>query len=375
MTRVALLTPDFPPALGGIQRYLAEAADALARNHDVTVITAPHPDACAHDEGLPYTVVRTRSPWGGARSAAVLAEMSALARRARPHITLAGHLATLPAALAAARRPVACCFYGSEVWSPRMRPLLERLGGRVRLAICISHFTADEVRRSGVPAERIRLVSPGADVPAAPDSPRAVLEAQGLWDQRADVPALYLLSVGRLVEPHKGVDHVLRALPALCGAVPGARLVVVGDGPLRARYERIARSGGVADAVVWAGRVDEATKRALLDGARALVLMSRASPAAAQFEGFGIALVEAALAGTASIAGDSGGIPDAVVDGETGLLVDPADEVEFVRAARALLEDEALAARLGEAGRERAERDFTWPRVMRRMVAVVDELA
>lgn len=375
MTRVVLLTPDFPPALGGIQRYVAEAAAALALDHDVTVVAPHDPDAQLHDDALPYTVARTRSSWGGARAAAVLAEMSVAARRARPDVTLAGHLATLPAALAAARRPVACCFYGSEVWSPRMRPLLGRLGGRVRLAVCISHFTAAEVQRVGVPAARIRLVSPGADVPAAADSPRAVLEAHGLWDGRADLPARYLLSVGRLVEPHKGVDHVLRALPALRGAVPDARLVVVGEGPLRARYERIVGSGGVADAVVWAGRVDEATKRALLDGARGLILVSRASPAAAQFEGFGIALVEAALAGRASIAGNSGGIPDAVIDGETGLLVDPSDPVAFVGAARALLEDEALAARLGEAGRARAEREFTWPRVMQRMVAVVSELA
>lgn len=374
MSRVALLTPDFPPAVGGIQRYLAEAAAALARHHDVTVVTAAHPGAAAHDAALPYRVVRTRGGWGGTRSAAALAEMSAAARRARPDLTIAGHLATLPSALAAARRPVACCFYGSELWSPRMRPLLVRLGGRIRRAVCISHFTAGEVERCGIEARRIRLVSPGADHPAAATSPHAALEALGLWDAHAGAALPYLLSIGRLVEPHKGIDQVLRTLPALLGALPDVRLVVVGDGPLRTRYERIARSGGVADAVVWAGRVDEADKGALLRGARALVLLSRASPAAAQFEGFGIALVEAALAGRPSIAGNSGGIPDAVLDGETGLLVDPSDPAEFIRAARALMDDPALASRLGEAARRRAEREFTWTHVMDRMVAVAGEL-
>jgi phosphatidylinositol alpha-1,6-mannosyltransferase len=374
MSRVALLTPDFPPAVGGIQRYLAEAAAALARHHDVTIVTAAHPGAAAHDAGLPYRVVRTRARWGGPHSAAALAEMAVIARRARPDLTIAGHLATLPSALGAARRPVACCFYGSEVWSPRMRPLLTRLGGRVTRAVCISHFTAGEVERCGIAAEGIRLVWPGADHPAAASSPRAALQARGLWDGQAGAAVPYLLSIGRLVEPHKGIDQLLRALPALLGAMPDVRLVVVGDGPLRDRYERIADSGGVGHAVVWAGRVDEADKGALLSGARALVLLSRASPAAAQFEGFGIALVEAALAGRPSIAGDSGGIPDAVVDGETGLLVDPSDPAAFTRAARSLLEDAALAARLGQAARRRAEREFTWPRVMERMVSVVGEL-
>ncbi len=375
MSRVTLLTPDFPPAVGGVQRYVAEAAAALARHHDVTVVTVAQRGAAAHDGAVPYRVVRTRGGWGGARSAAALVEMTAAARRARPDVVIAGHLATLPSALGAARRPVACCFYGSEVWAPRMRPLLVRLGGRVSRAVCISRFTANEVRRGGVAAERIRLVWPGADAPSETVSPRAALAARGLWDPRTGAAVPYLLSIGRLVEPHKGIDQVLRALPALLGALPDVRLVVLGDGPLRARYERIARACGVSGAVVWTGQVDEADKGALLTGVRALVLLSRASPAAAQFEGFGIALVEAALAGRPSIAGNSGGIPDAVVDGETGLLVDPSDPAQFTRAARALLEDTALATRLGEAARRRAEREFTWPRAMERMVSVVGELA
>jgi phosphatidylinositol alpha-1,6-mannosyltransferase len=374
MSRVALLTPDFPPAVGGIQRYVAEAAAALARHHDVTVVTVAHRGAAAHDGAVAYDVVRTHGGWGGARSAAALAEMTAVARRARPDVTIAGHLATLPPALGAARRPVACCFYGSEVWAPRMRPLLMRLGGRVRRAVCISHFTAREVERCGIAVERIRLVWPGADRPSEASPPHAALAALGLWDARTGGAVPYLLSIGRLVEPHKGIDQMLRALPALLGALPEVRLVVVGDGPLRARYERIARACGVSDAVIWTGRVDEAGKGALLSGARALVLLSRASAAAAQFEGFGIALVEAALAGRPAIAGNSGGIPDAVVDGETGLLVDPSDPAQFTRAARALLEDAALATRLGEAARRRAEREFTWPRAMERMVSVVGEL-
>ncbi len=375
MSRVTLLTPDFPPAVGGVQRYVAEAAAGLARHHDVTVVTIAQRGSAAHDDAVAYRVVRTHGGWGGARSAAALAEMTVAARRARPDVTIAGHLAALPAALGAARRPVVCCFHGCEVWAPRMRPLLVHLGGRLSRALCVSHFTAGEVQRCGIDAARIRLVSPGADAPPETVSPRAALAARGLWDERTGAAVPYLLSIGRLVEPHKGIDQLLRALPALLGALPDVRLVVVGEGPLRARYERIARACGVSDAVVWTGRVDEADKGALLKGARALVLLSRASAAAAQFEGFGIALVEAALAGRPSIAGNSGGIPDAVVDGETGLLVDPCDPAEFTRAARALLEDGALATRLGEAARRRAEREFTWPRAMERMVSVVGELA
>jgi phosphatidyl-myo-inositol dimannoside synthase len=374
MTRVTLLTPDFPPAIGGIQRYVSEMASALGQHHELTVITAKQGASRASDAELPYTVLRTRVPWGGAKGGAVLAEMALLARRSKADLVLAGHLATLTTALTVSPRPVPCCFYGSELWSPRLRHALVRFRARISSAICISHFTAEEVRRCGVASDRIRIVPPGADRPVACEDATAELRRLGLWNDALDAPHCYLLCVTRFVEPHKGVDQLLRAIPPVVGALPGTRLVLVGDGPLRRRYERIADSAGVPDAVVWAGRVEEAVKSALLQSARAVVLLSRVSPAAGQFEGFGIVLAEAALARVPAIAGASGGISDVVLDGETGFLVDPCDSVDFVRAARRLLQDEALASRLGEAAYERAARELTWKHSMERMVSVIAEL-
>ena len=115
------------------------------------------------------------------------------------------------------------------------------------------------------------------------------------------------------------------------------------------------------------GAVDDATKDALLASCRAFVMVSRESRRPALFEGFGIVYLEAALAGRPALAGASGGVPDAVVDEETGLLVDPLSVPAVTAAALRLLDDPELADSLGERARRRAERDFTWEVAVGRM--------
>ena len=176
--------------------------------------------------------------------------------------------------------------------------------------------------------------------------------------------------VSRLEERYKGHDVVLRALPLVRNSVPGAHLHVIGDGSLRGYLESLARSLGVADAVTFHGRVSDEARDEIVRRASVFAMLSRLD-ALGRGEGFGIVFVEAGRLGLPVVAGGVAGALDAVVDGETGILVDPEDHVAAADAISALLSDPEFAARLGAAGRERA-RALSWPRAAAEVEDVLD---
>jgi glycosyltransferase involved in cell wall biosynthesis len=157
---------------------------------------------------------------------------------------------------------------------------------------------------------------------------------------------------------YKGVDWVMRAMPRVRERVPGARLVVVGDGPFRAELEQAARRLGVGEAVEFRGFLPRAEKVRALQQAWALV---QPSPK----EGWGLTVVEAGACGTAVVAADSPGLRDSVRRDETGLLVPYGDDARLAAALARVLEDGALRARFEAGGRAWAGR-FTWPDCARR---------
>jgi phosphatidylinositol alpha-1,6-mannosyltransferase len=368
LPRLLLPTPDLPPARGGIQRLAHELALGLSSSWDVTVVAPGMAGAAAFDREQPFRVVRTHARWGGSRSVAVLGEMAVAARRARPDVVLAGHLVAAPLSVAASGR-VAVMLYGGELWAPRSPAIIRLVAPRVSTWLSISDFTSAEAAARGVPAERIRLTPPGAACPPRPDDWLELLAQWDLADAETGEVRPFFLTLGRLAEPHKGQDIFIRSLPPLLAVEPRLRYAIVGEGPLTSHLRSVARSSGAADAVLLpaAGGASEAMKAALLHACRALVMISRQAPAAGQFEGFGIVFLEAALAGRPSLGGRSGGIPDAIVDGVTGLLVDPRDPVAIVEAALCLLEDPAYADELGARARRRAEEEFTWARSVERV--------
>jgi glycosyltransferase involved in cell wall biosynthesis len=198
----------------------------------------------------------------------------------------------------------------------------------------------------GVEPERVELIPNGVDLDGGVDDPAAAAalrRALGI-DARAPLAG----GVGRLVE-QKGFDVLIRALPAVRARVPGARLVLVGEGPERDRLARLAREQGVGDAVVFAGfRPDAPRLMAALD---VLVLPSRR-------EGAPLVTLEAMARAVPVVASDIAGIGEQVTDGVEGLLVPPEDPVALADAIARVLGDRALARRLGEAGRRRVRAGF-----------------
>ena len=207
--------------------------------------------------------------------------------------------------------------------------------------LVISESTRDDLVRRGVPRAHVTVVHCGMDH-----------EAYRAERGTAKSPHPTVLFVGRL-RRYKGLDWLFRAFPAVRRRFPETRLVVVGDGPDRARLEAEARRLGIAEAVDFLGFVPQAEKARHLAAAWVLV---QPSPK----EGWGLTVIEAGASGTAVVAADSPGLRDSVRRDETGLLVPFADDAALAGALERVLGDADLRRRLETNGVAWARR-FTWP--------------
>jgi phosphatidylinositol alpha-1,6-mannosyltransferase len=346
--------------VGGIQTVMHELAHRLVTRWAVTVIAPGDPDSRRYDAEVPFPVVRTRAQWAESRLR-TLGEMTALGARHPSEVVFAGHVHALPAACVNGHgRLRVGMMHGGELWAHRTRVLTHVLGPRLHLALAVSRFTAREAARSGIPPERIVVTPPGANPPLPQDGEEEILRALGLVDQASNARVPFFLTVSRLDPPHKGQDMFIRALPEVLARRPEVRYVIAGEGDLATELHALACRLGVGEAVVMAGLVDERTKSTLLRACRTFVMLSRESRKPALFEGFGIAFLEAALAGRPSLAGDSGGVRDAVVHEQTGLVVDPLSLPDITRAALRLLDDRAYCDDLGRRAHARAWAGYTW---------------
>ena len=222
--------------------------------------------------------------------------------------------------------------------------------------IAISDAVRVFLERAGHDPAKLTTIHYGLDeLPAASSSPTP--EDVGI---AADVPLA--LAVGRLIEQK---DHatLLRAFARVRGTLPQARLGILGSGPLEAVTRALVRELGLEDAVTLPGRTDI---RDWLERADVFVHTSR-------WEGFGIVLLEAMLAGLPVVATRVSAVPEVVADGETGVLVEPADVEGLASVLEALLIDRERGSALGEAVRRRAREEFSVARMAERTHVVYDE--
>jgi phosphatidylinositol alpha-1,6-mannosyltransferase len=367
--RLLLLTIDFPPAPGGVQSLLARLAAGLAETDSVTVMTPSALGDREWDATQPFRVIRSGSLGGGRRSVAALYARALLeVVRRRPRVIVCGHVLLGPLCRtirALFGIPYVAMAYAYEIRAPRMRSIAGlALRGASRV-VTISEFSRRAVEAHGVAAPAITVIRPGAVVAGvAGATTRAQVSGRRV-----------VLSVGRLVDSYKGHDLVIRSLPLVLAKVPDAEYVIVGDGPLRQYLERLAASLGVAPAVRFVGQADDDEVDAWYRACDVFVLAARESGVSGGAEGYGIVFVEASLRGKPVVGGRSGGVPDAVIDGETGLLVDPGDPADIAEAITRLLTDPELADRLGRGGRRRAVEDLSWPEYTERFSRVLAEAA
>jgi glycosyltransferase involved in cell wall biosynthesis len=369
--RIVVLTEDSKPTTGGIAEYLHQLAVALAPTCDVHIVSSV---AGAGRVGGPPGVSYEELPWY--RTQLVLpgdrfmptrrfntlrwrvglraAMRRHLRRLLGPDTTIVvGRVSAVTDPWCQACRdlgvPYVAIAHGLELIDPGT-PVADIRDASQWFAV--SHGTIGLLTACGVPSDRIVLLPPGVD-PATVASPSAAVRR----DVRAAVgvdDAPFLLTLGML-RPRKGMDLAIDAFAALSARYPTLHLVIAGDGPEAAALR--ARAG---ERVHFTGAIDDETRNALLAECTVFVLANRRFPG--DVEGFGIVFLEAAAHGKAAVGGRNGGVPDAVVDGVTGVLVDTSvDAGPLTTALMRLLDEPELARTMGERGRERACTAFTWP--------------
>ena len=372
-----LLTYDFPPIGGGIARMMGELAKRYPPG-TLVVSTGTRPDAAAVDGALPNRVDRVNVPSRRLRTVQGLLtwtrRASGLARSLEPEFVWCGNLkpAGYPARWIHRRRgtPYGIFVYGTDLLlledrlrhSVLKRQAARALLGSARVVVAISRWTRElslsVLRDLGFRDGEIdvRIVPLGTD----PDHFRPGVDASVVRARYGLEDGRWLLTVARLVA-HKGIDTVLHVVAALAGEHPTLKYAVVGSGPMQAQLEALARTLGVASRVRFLTNVPDSDLPALYNSAEVYLGVSR--PAELMMEGFGISLSEASACGIPVVGGSSGGIPDAVLENETGLLVDGRTPGPVVDAIRLLLMDRVLARRLGDGGRKAVESYFNWDRV------------
>lgn len=308
-----------------------------------------------------------------------------LARSVHPEFVWCGNLkpAGYPARWIRRRvgTPYGILLYGTDLLllrdrirhSALKRTWARTLIGAASVLVAISRWTRDEASSLltdlGLNGRGIdvRLLPLGTD----PEHFRPRIDSSAVRARYGLAEGRWLLTVARLVA-HKGIDTVLHVLAALREQYPDLRYMVVGRGDRLSHLEGLARDLGVADRVRFLTDVPDSDLPGLYNTAEIYLGLSR--PAGLMVEGFGISLSEASASGIPVIAGSGGGIPDAVRDGETGLLVDADGPEAAIAAARLLLGDRELARRLGAEGRRAVETYYNWQRVTTELAGIGHEL-
>jgi phosphatidylinositol alpha-1,6-mannosyltransferase len=384
-----LLTYDFPPIGGGIARWMAELAKRYPPG-TLVVSTGQHPDAADVDATFPNRVDRLPLPARRLRSLQGLLHWSrraaVLTRQCGVEFIWCGNMkpASYPAKWTMERlgTPFGVLLHGGDLLILQHQvhqSLLKRRTARALLAsaavlvansrwtreCCITLLSELEIESAD---SHVQVVPLGADhVFFRPGVDTTAVRARyGLGEGR------WLLSVARLAR-HKGVDTALTALSRLRDRFADLRYAVVGTGEELESLEALAGRLGVGDRVRFLTEVPDRDLPAIYNCAEVYLGVSRLMEQ--RVEGFGISIAEASACGIPVVAGRSGGIPEAVRDGETGLLVDAESPEVVGHAVGVLLDDAPLRARLGAAGRRSVESYYNWDRVAGDLARIGREFA
>jgi phosphatidylinositol alpha-1,6-mannosyltransferase len=389
--RLILATFNFPPARGGIEQLCSELARELAAaGVQLQVIAPQQSGAAVFDAEMPYPVRRFAAD--RLRLGRIAAALHAELGVHPDSVVLFGQWTAAGAALASSRVRRARLFtlgHAKELLTPASglrasapfaayrRAVLSRLDG----VLAVSRYSAERARAAG--ARVAHVIHPGVDArrfAAAPAAePAAELASPVCFVDEPELAAdpyvsafhaPQLLTVARLVA-RKGIDTMIAALPAITRAHPNLRYRVVGDGPDRPRLLALAERYGVTSHIDFTGPAGPTDLPTLYAAADLFILASREDPTTADVEGFGLVLLEAQAAGTPVIAANSGGMPDALVPGETGLLVPPDDPSALAQAILDVLADPTRRRTLAAAAATYA-RSRTWAAMANEVIALLN---
>ncbi|MEU3993947.1 glycosyltransferase family 4 protein [Streptomyces platensis] len=376
MHKTLIVTNDFPPRPGGIQAFLHSMALRLDPTQVVVYASTWKRSAegraatAAFDAEQPFPVIRDRTtmllptPRVTRRATGLLREhgcSSVWFGAAAPLGLMA------PALRAAGARRIVATTHGHEAgWAqlPVARRLLRRIGTGTDTLTYLGEYTRSRIAGALTPEAAARMVQlpPGVDEKTFhPGSGGdAVRDRLGLTGRPV------VVCVSRLV-PRKGQDTLIEAMPAVLAAVPDAVLLIVGGGPYEKALHALAHEKGVAESVRFTGAVPWEELPAHYGAGDVFAMPCRTRRGGLDVEGLGIVYLEASATGLPVVAGDSGGAPDAVLEGETGWVVPGRSPAPTADRIVTLLRDPALRRSMGERGRAWVEEKWRWDLLAERL--------
>jgi len=373
-----VMSREFPPQDGGIAVAAYQMASHLARmGRRVCVLTWADPAATRED--YPFELVRIRKVQR--RFLQIVFLFATLVGIYRKHrikkiFCLSWNFSGVACALFSIcfGTPYLLWVIGYEVSPLAIRGMDRRLMRfalrHAKKIIAISHFTASLLSRHEKRLPAAQVIPLGVD----PDQFHPQVDATPVGRRHGLEGKKVLLSVARLW-PRKGHDKILEALPRVLENIPNLVYLIVGKGGEEQNLRTQSRDLQLEKHVIFAGFIPDRELPAYYGACDVFILANREitddkDPWAGDFEGLGIAFLEASAAGKPVIAGRSGGAADAVVDSVTGILVDPCNVTQIARAVTDLLQDTQKARQMGQAGRRRVEESLNWPRVVERCEAL-----
>ena len=365
MKNILFVTNDFGPRAGGIESFIMGLVERLPKN-SVTVYTSSQGDTSAYDakwkaDGVQVIRDRTKMLLPTPRVARAI---RSVVKANHPSVACFGAAAPLgllaPTLRKAGVNRIVSLTHGHEVWWAKVFPFslaMKRIGDSVDALTYLGDFTKQSISRSLSPKAQKAMVhlAPGIDtshfVPL--NAPSVLRDELGLTHKSV------IVSVGRLV-PRKGQDRLIEALPLIRKSISNVHLLLVGEGSYKKSLEKMVVERDLGGIVTFVGRVHYAKLPSYFQCGDIFAMPSRSRFAGLEVEGLGIVYLEAGACGLPVIAGNSGGVPDAVVDGVTGIVVDGKNVKEIAAAIIRVLGDRAKAKSMGEKGNEWVRSGWSW---------------
>ena len=364
--KILLVTNDFGPRAGGIETFVIGLLERI-KGHEVTVFTSQQDDTSVYDQKwldkFGVRVIRDQSKillpsWRVTRAAKKIVAAKNI------DVVVFGAAAPLalmsPSLRKSGVKKIIALTHGHEVWWAKIFPFnfaIKRIGKNVDHLTYLGEFTRQAISKplTRKSATDMVKIAPGIDTAHFIPQPDAMQKRKelGLQDKKI------IISVGRLVH-RKGQDNLIQAMPAVLKKIPNAHLLLVGEGPYRKHLEKLVMKSSLEQNVTFAGRIMYDKLPSYLSAADLFAMPSRSRFFGLEVEGLGIVYLEASACGIPVVAGNSGGAPDAVLEGVTGLCVDGTNIEQITAAIVEICSDAERASHMGAAGRNWIVNQWRW---------------
>ena len=364
--KILLVTNDFGPRTGGIETFVIGLLERIT-GHEVTVFTSQQGETSEYDQQwldkFGVRVIRDRSKillpsWRVTRAVKKVVASHNI------EIVVFGAAAPLALMSSALRKSgvkkIIALTHGHEVWWAKIFPFnlaIKRIGKGVDHLTYLGEFTRQAISKAltDKSAKEMVKIAPGIDTAHFIPQPDGMQKRKelGLQDKKI------IISVGRLVH-RKGQDKLIEAMPEVLRKIPNAHLLIVGEGPYKNHLEKLVNKLSLKENITFAGRIMYDRLPSYLSAADLFAMPSRSRFFGLEVEGLGIVYLEASACGIPVVAGNSGGAPDAVLEGVTGFCVDGTNVAEIASAVIEICSDAERASHMGAAGRNWIVDQWRW---------------